>query len=268
MLKRRKSIVKIQRIYRAKIQKRLSEGKAELMKSWENCSCKASENGEVEVRKVAKENFELYQEDITELKWQSQRLIEIANMGDDYEPQKILLISSNIPRPEWLARITLKDVHVIMYQFSHVTIMDLLKNIALSLEDYQVGSKAKRISFVCQGGPGYAYICKGRVLTTTKLEKEPDLKDFFKDLGGHISKKDPDDTKLHFIGCNVTGNKNGELLLQNVQKAMHPARVLVESPLEISQKGYEMLSDYFDIDLYRIWKKNRYTKIRINGLEE
>ena len=268
MLKRRKSIVKIQRIYRAKIQKRLSEGKAELMKSWENCSCKASENGEVEVRKVAKENFELYQEDITELKWQSQRLIEIANMGDDYDPQKILLISSNIPRPEWLARITLKDVHVIMYQFSHVTIMDLLKNIALSLEDYQVGSKAKRIAFVCQGGPGYAYICKGRVLTTTKLEKEPDLKDFFKDLGGHISKKDPGDTKLHFIGCNVTGNKNGELLLQNVQKAMHPARVLVESPLEISQKGYEMLSDYFDIDLYRIWKKNRYTKIRINGLEE
>ena len=210
-----------------------------------------------------KESFELYQDDISELKWKSQQLIETSTMGENYEPQKILLISSNMERSEWLARVSLQDVHVIVYQFAEVELRDLLENISISLDDYRVGSKAKRIAFVCQGGPGYVYICRGKVLTSRKLQKSRELREFIKALGTFISKKDPLDAKIHFIGSNVLGNKQGVNLLHNIQRFMHPARVSVESPFEFSQSGREMLNEYFNIDLYNIWKKSRYSRTKL-----
>ena len=270
MLKTRKSVVKIQRIYRARVQKRLSTEQLnkppekDHLKTGRTPSPNASQGAEI--GEETKESFELYQDDITELKWKSQQLIETATMGEDYEPQKILLISSNIQRPEWLARVTLQDVHVIMYQFSQVTLKDILDNISLSLDDYRVGSKAKRIAFVCQGGPGFVYICRGKVLTSKKLGKDRELRDFVRQLGNFISKKDPSNAKVHFIGSNVLGNKQGVTLLEDVQKYMHPARVTVESPFEISECGFEMLNEYFNIDLYNIWKKSRFTRMKIVGV--
>jgi len=267
VLQKRQSVLKIQRIYRAHVQKRMSYERLGIphrrKRRVRSRTPSPSPSLKLEESELTKDSFELYQGDITELKWKSQQLIETATMGDDYEPQKILLISSNMERPEWLARVTLREVHVIMYEFAEVKLKDLLENISLSLADYRVGSKAKRIAFACQGGPGYVYICRGKVLTSKKLQKNRELREFVRQLGDFISKKDPSDTKIHFIGSNVLGNKQGVTLLHDIQKYMHPARVSVESPFEISESGREMLNEYFNIDLYNIWKKSRYSRTKL-----
>lgn len=52
-----------------------------------------------------------------------------------------------------------------------------------------------------------------------------------------MSKIDPDQTKIHFIGNNVTGNAKGENLMKFLSKAMRPSKVKVESPLELGKAG-------------------------------
>lgn len=52
-----------------------------------------------------------------------------------------------------------------------------------------------------------------------------------------MTKLDPDQTKIHLIGNNVTGNKKGEKLMKFLSKAMKPSKVKVESPLEFGQAG-------------------------------
>ena len=272
------SVVKIQRIYRKKVATRLSSLKEPLAIPHRNKTSQGSRRGsrrslsdssthtpviEGEVGQETKESFQLYQEDITELKWQSQQLIEISTMGEDYEPQKVLVISSTVPKSDWLVRVTLQDVHVILYQFKEIKLRDILDNIVLSLNDYRVGSKARRIAFVVQGGPGYMYLCRGKVLTSQKLKKDRELRDFLKELGILISKKDPLDAKVHIIGNNILGNKKGVQLLEDIRDAMKPCRVTVESPFEMSLDGFKMLDEYFDVDLYKVWKRNRYNKINI-----
>ena len=52
-----------------------------------------------------------------------------------------------------------------------------------------------------------------------------------------MSKLDPEHTKIHIIGNNVTGNEKGEILLKFLSKEMQPSKVKVESPLEFGQAG-------------------------------
>lgn len=60
---------------------------------------------------------------------------------------------------------------------------------------------------------------------------------FWTGLGACMTKLNPDETKIHIIGNNVTGNKKGESLLTFLSKAMRPSKVKVESPLELGQAG-------------------------------
>lgn len=60
---------------------------------------------------------------------------------------------------------------------------------------------------------------------------------FWTRLGACMTKLNPDETKIHIIGNNVTGNKKGESLLKFLSKAMRPSKVKVESPLELGQAG-------------------------------
>jgi len=76
-----------------------------------------------------------------------------------------------------------------------------------------------------------------------------------------VSKIDPEQTKIHFIGNNVTGNKKGEKLMKFLSKVMRPSKVKVESPLELGQAGREMLALYFDYDKYKLWKSRMHSKV-------
>lgn len=71
---------------------------------------------------------------------------------------------------------------------------------------------------------------------------------FWNTLGTYMTKLDIDQTKIHIIGNNVTGNKKGESLMTFLSKAMRPSKVKVESPLELGQAGegnYCFLSHFY-----------------------
>eukprot|EP00794_Sanderia_malayensis_P012127 gene12127-13379_t len=276
VLQRRDSVVKIQRLFRERIKthgglKVIEESDnqretpprkiSKSMKPWRETSIVTPVQKEAEISEEAKESFDMYQDEITDLKWSSQQLIEQATMGNDYEPQKILLIASNVRKPEFLARVSLEDVHVIVYQFAAISLREIIENISLALDSYRVGSKAKRIAFVCQGGPGYVYLCRGKVLTQAKLAKDPQLRWFIKQLGAFMSKIEPVDAKIHVIGNNVLGNKKGCKLFEAVTEILKPNQCSIESPFEISANGVHMLQDYFDLEKYKLWKRIRNTKL-------
>ena len=63
------------------------------------------------------------------------------------------------------------------------------------------------------------------------------LYSFWITLGTLMTKLDPDQTKIHLVGNNVTGNKKGEKLMKFLSKSMQPSKVKVESPLELGQAG-------------------------------
>ena len=105
-----------------------------------------------------------------------------------------------------------------------------------------------------------------------------------------MTKLDSDQTTIHFVGNNVTGNKKGEQLMKFISKAMQPSKVKVESPLELGKAGKrilqavvrcyvkiikpniflviflsftgrEMLALYFDFEKYKVWKSRMYSKV-------
>ena len=278
LLTQRKSIIKIQRLFRERVESKeklkVVQGNDNVEHKREKSSTTNKKRGaipcptpsptpscEIQAGNSAKENFDIFQDDITELKWKSQQLIEKTTMGDDYTPQKILLIASNIGQANFLARATHEDINVIIYQFAEIALKEILQNLSLALNDYRNGSRAKRIAFVCQGGPGYMYLCRGRVLTAAKLAKDLELQKFVTELGTYISKIDPEDACIHFIGNNILGSKKGVKLLKDLTENIKPSRVAIESPPEMSTSGKEMLEEYFDFDQYQMWKRIRNTKL-------
>ena len=58
-----------------------------------------------------------------------------------------------------------------------------------------------------------------------------------------MTKLNPEDTIIHVIGNNVTGNKKGEKLMKFLSKSMKPSVVKVESPLELSPTGILFILD-------------------------
>lgn len=236
--------------------------KSEYRKPWKESTVAAPTiDSDVKIGEKTKENFNMYQEDITDLKWKTEQQLEMTTMGDDYVPPRIVVISSNVPRSDVLDKIVRDDVLKITYDFSMATLEDVLEKIAAVLENFQSRSKARSIAFVCQGGPGFCNPVKGKMFTKAKLKQDEEISSFWKNLGTYMSKIDPDQAKIHFIGNNVTGNKKGEKLMKFLSKAMGPSKVKVESPLELGQAGREMLALYFDYDKYKLWKSRMHSKV-------
>lgn len=154
-----------------------------------------------------------------------------------------------------------EDILKLSYDFSTTTLQVLLDKIISMLEGFQSRSKARSIALVCQGGPGFFNPIKGKIFTKAKYKQDEEISSFWSSLGTHMSKLGPDQTKIHIIGNNVTGNKKGEKLLKFLSKEMQPSKVKVESPLEFGQAGKEMLALYFDHDKYRIWRSKMHSKV-------
>lgn len=216
---------------------------------------------DVKIGEKTKESFNMYQEDIIDLKWKTEQQFEMTTMGDDYVPPRIVVIASNVPRADVLENIVRDDVLRISYDFATATLQDISDKIEATLEKFQSISRARSIAFVCQGGPGYFNPVKGKVVTKAKVKQDEELSSFWTKLGTYMTKLDPDQTKIHLIGNNVTGNKKGENLMKFLSKAIHPSKVTVESPLELGQAGREMLALYFDYDKYKIWRSRMHSKV-------
>lgn len=236
--------------------------KSDYRKPWKESTAPAPViDTDVKIGEKTKQSFNMYQEDITDLKWKTEQQLEMTTMGDEYVPPRIVVIASNVPRSDVLEKIVKEDVLKISYNFSTTILQDVLDKIAALLEGFQSRSKARSIAFVCQGGPGFFNPVKGKMFTKAKLKQDEEIKSFWSNLGTYMTKLDPDQTKIHIIGNNVTGNKKGEKLLKFLSKAMQPSKVKVESPLEFGQAGREMLALYFVYDKYRLWKSRMHSKV-------
>uniref|UniRef100_A0A3B3UXJ5 NMDA receptor synaptonuclear signaling and neuronal migration factor n=1 Tax=Poecilia latipinna TaxID=48699 RepID=A0A3B3UXJ5_9TELE len=186
------------------------------------------------------------------LDWEEEKEMErLACEGDDFVPPKIMLISSKVPKAEYIPTIIRRDDPSI--------IPILYEEIDKKLTAYRRGSKFWRMLIFCQGGPGHLYLLKNKVATFAKVEKEEDMS-FWRRLSRFMSKVNPEPNVIHIMGCYVLGNPNGEKLFQKLKNLMRPYSVEFESPLELSAQK-EMIEMYFDFRLYRLWKTRQHSKL-------
>ncbi|XP_077104704.1 NMDA receptor synaptonuclear signaling and neuronal migration factor isoform X2 [Siphateles boraxobius] len=200
-----------------------------------------------------------------DMDWEEEREMErLACEGDDFIPPKIMLISSKVPKAEYVPNIIRKEdpsIIPILYDHEHATFDDILEEIDKRLTAYRKGSKIWRMMIFCQGGPGHLYLLKNKVATFAKVEKEEDMSQFWKRLSRFMSKVNPEPNLIHIMGCYVLGNPNGEKLFQKLKNLMRPYSVKFESPLELSAQGKEMIEMYFDFRLFRLWKTRQHSKL-------
>ncbi|XP_039363029.1 NMDA receptor synaptonuclear signaling and neuronal migration factor isoform X5 [Mauremys reevesii] len=204
-------------------------------------------------------------DDDFDLNWETEKELEaMACDGDDFIPPKIMLISSKVPKAEYIPTIIRRDdpsIIPILYDHEHATFEDILEEIEKKLNIYQKGCKIWKMLIFCQGGPGHLYLLKNKVATFAKVEKEEDMILFWKRLSRLMSKINPEPNVIHIMGCYILGNPNGEKLFQNLKNLMNPYRVVFESPLELSAQGKQMIETYFDFRLYRLWKTRQHSKL-------
>ncbi|XP_035382640.1 NMDA receptor synaptonuclear signaling and neuronal migration factor [Electrophorus electricus] len=200
-----------------------------------------------------------------EVGWEEEREVERqACEGDDFIPPKVMLISSKVPKAEYVPNIIRRDdpsIIPILYDHEHATFDDILEEIEKRLTSYRRGSKIWRMLIFCQGGPGHLYLLKNKVATFAKVEKEEGMSQFWKKLSRFMSKVNPEPNVIHIMGCYVLGNPNGEKLFQKLKNLMRPYSITFESPLELSAQGKEMIETYFDFRLYRLWKTRQHSKL-------
>ncbi|XP_067107009.1 NMDA receptor synaptonuclear signaling and neuronal migration factor [Osmerus mordax] len=200
-----------------------------------------------------------------DMDWEEEREMErLACEGDDFIPPKIMLISSKVPKAEYVPTIIRRDdpsIIPILYDHEHATFDDILEEIEKKLTAYRRGSKIWRMLIFCQGGPGHLYLLKNKVATFAKVEKEEDMSQFWRRLSRFMSKVNPEPNLIHIMGCYVLGNPNGEKLFQKLKNLMRPYSIDFASPLELSAQGKEMIEKYFDFRLYRLWKTRQHSKL-------
>ncbi|XP_053329790.1 NMDA receptor synaptonuclear signaling and neuronal migration factor [Spea bombifrons] len=204
-------------------------------------------------------------EECKDLNWEAEREMEVLSCdGEDFIPPKIMLISSKVPKAEYIPTIIRRDdpsIIPILYDHEHATFDDILEEIEKKLNIYRKGCKIWEMLIFCQGGPGYLYLLKNKVATFAKVEKEEDLIMFWRKLSRLMSKMNPDPNAIHIMGCYVLGNPNGEKLFQNLKNLMSPHRIEFKSPLELSAQGKQLIETYFDFRLYRLWKARQHSKL-------
>uniref|UniRef100_A0A452VFZ8 NMDA receptor synaptonuclear signaling and neuronal migration factor n=1 Tax=Ursus maritimus TaxID=29073 RepID=A0A452VFZ8_URSMA len=200
-----------------------------------------------------------------DLDWETEKGLEaVACDTAGFVPPKVMLISSKVPKAEYIPTIIRRDdpsIIPILYDHEHATFEDILEEIEKKLNIYHKGAKIWKMLIFCQGGPGHLYLLKNKVATFAKVEKEEDMIHFWKRLSRLMSKVNPEPNVIHIMGCYILGNPNGEKLFQNLRTLMTPYRVTFESPLELSAQGKQMIETYFDFRLYRLWKSRQHSKL-------
>ncbi|CAH2313962.1 NMDA receptor synaptonuclear signaling and neuronal migration factor [Pelobates cultripes] len=197
-------------------------------------------------------------EQCEDLNWEAERELELLSCdGEDFIPPKIMLISSKVPKAEYIPTIIRRDdpsIIPILYDHEHATFEDILEEIEKKLNVYRKGCKIWEMLIFCQGGPGYLYLLKNKVATFAKVEKEEDLILFWRRLSRLMSKMNPDPNVIHIMGCYVLGNPNGEKLFQNLKNLMSPHQIEFKSPLELSAQersvtGYKTIIKQLELEL-------------------
>uniref|UniRef100_A0A3B4BAZ1 DUF4347 domain-containing protein n=1 Tax=Periophthalmus magnuspinnatus TaxID=409849 RepID=A0A3B4BAZ1_9GOBI len=195
--------------------------------------------------------------------WEEERAQERAACdGEDFIPPKIMLISSKVPKAEYVPNIIRRNdpsIIPILYVMTFGCVF--AEEIEKKLTAYRKGCRIWNMLIFCQGGPGHLYLLKNKVATFAKVEKEEDMIQFWRRLSRLMSKLNPEPNLIHIMGCYVLGSANGEKLIQTLKRLMRPSAVEFKSPLELSAQGKEMIETYFDFRLFRLWKSRQHSKL-------
>ncbi|PNI68408.1 NSMF isoform 8, partial [Pan troglodytes] len=170
-----------------------------------------------------------------DLDWDTEKGLEaVACDTEGFVPPKVMLISSKVPKAEYIPTIIRRDdpsIIPILYDHEHATFEDILEEIERKLNVYHKGAKIWKMLIFCQGGPGHLYLLKNKVATFAKVEKEEDMihpsstvpsvewgacplplgdpplsTSFWKRLSRLMSKVNPEPNVIHIMGCYILGN--------------------------------------------------------------
>ncbi|PIO37860.1 hypothetical protein AB205_0084420 [Aquarana catesbeiana] len=110
-------------------------------------------------------------EESEDLNWEAEREMEIMSCeGEDFIPPKIMLISSKVPKAEYIPTIIRRDdtsIIPILYDHEHATFDDILEEIEKKLNVYRKGCKIREMLIFCQVSDQVMYyteICKNLLL--------------------------------------------------------------------------------------------------------
>nr|XP_019612259.1 PREDICTED: NMDA receptor synaptonuclear signaling and neuronal migration factor [Rhinolophus sinicus] len=191
-----------------------------------------------------------------DLDWETEKGLEaVACDTEGFVPPKVMLISSKVPKAEYIPTIIRRDdpsIIPILYDHEHATFEDILEEIEKKLNIYHKGAKIWKMLIFCQGGPGHLYLLKNKVATFAKVEKEEDMIHFWKRLSRLMSKMNPEPNVIHIMGCYILGNPNGEKVHTLAPPCPEPRP---------SSPGKQMIETYFDFRLYRLWKSRQHSKL-------
>ncbi|XP_033114853.1 NMDA receptor synaptonuclear signaling and neuronal migration factor-like [Anneissia japonica] len=232
-------------------------------RAWRDKTVATKKNNDAQISEQVQQELHGFQDEIVQLKWQADQQVE-QNFMIGTAPPRVVFISSKIGKSELLADAAhdQPNIMVIPYNFERDTFEELIDNMRSKLNAYKHGCRAQSVCFYCQGGPGFLYIVKGKVLTVVKIKKpsEKDQRKFWVSIGDMMSKVDPETTVIHVMGCHVLGKENGQELFDHISTMMKPNIVQLKSPLELSEEGKATIDLYFDNEKYKEWKLQRYTK--------
>uniref|UniRef100_A0A3Q4H040 NMDA receptor synaptonuclear signaling and neuronal migration factor b n=1 Tax=Neolamprologus brichardi TaxID=32507 RepID=A0A3Q4H040_NEOBR len=196
--------------------------------------------------------------------WEEEREMErVACDGEDFIPPKIMLISSKVPKAEYVPNIIRRDdpsIIPILYDHEHATFDDILEEIEKKLTAYRKGCKIWNMLIFCQGGPGHLYLLKNKVATFAKVEKEEDMIQFWRRLSRLMSKLNPEPNLIHIMGCYVLGSANGEKVAVFALVTIYREYCTASFCFPLAA-GKEMIEMYFDFRLFRLWKSRRHSKL-------
>uniref|UniRef100_G1TDW8 NMDA receptor synaptonuclear signaling and neuronal migration factor n=1 Tax=Oryctolagus cuniculus TaxID=9986 RepID=G1TDW8_RABIT len=204
------------------------------------------------------------EEAFEDLDWETEKGLEAAACNTEgFVPPKVMLISSKVPKAEYIPTIIRRDdpsIIPILYDHEHATFEDILEEIEKKLNTYHKGAKIWKMLIFCQGGPGHLYLLKNKVATFAKVEKEEDMIHQASNLPTPAPSA-PGNPVLSKSGLPPPHPCPFLQLFQNLRTLMTPYRVIFESPLELSAQGKAMIETYFDFRLYRLWKGRQHSKL-------
>lgn len=203
------------------------------------------------------EPFQFCLTEVEKVKWLSEQQFEKALVGSNFEPPRLVLISSKIPKHHVIPKMLLAQnaVHIV-YDFEVASFNEILEMISSKLESIKSGCKAKSILLLCQGGPGYLYILRKFAVTPQKLKKESYkcVREFWRTLSSYVSKIEQNESAIHISGCSLEESFQGREVVRFIQRIVQSNMVRISANDDQSDKGQKMISMYFNLRLFNYWK--------------
>lgn len=198
-----------------------------------------------------------YLTEAEKIKWSADQEEERVLMGNHFDPPRVVLVSSKMPKNHYIPKLLHEDERVlqVIYDFDTWSFSDINDAIQKRLDSVKPYCKAKSVILLCQGGSGYLYLLRKFVVTPQKLHKESyqDVRDFWKRLGQQISKICPGESKLHIVCKNVGDGRQGKEVIRSIQRLVHSDMVKVEVADNQRELGLRALSLYFNPARFSLW---------------